>query len=67
MSVRKSTRREFVRAVSAWSAIVPAMPLRLPQGTASAKRVLGYVGTYSSRDGANHGQGIRSAGHAGAR
>ena len=56
--MRKPTRREFVQAVSAWSAFEPLMAVRPRQGTANAKRILAYVGTYSSREGPNHGQGI---------
>jgi 6-phosphogluconolactonase len=56
--MRKPTRREFVQAVSAWSAFAPVMARGRQQGTANAKRILAYVGTYSSREGSNHGQGI---------
>jgi 6-phosphogluconolactonase len=54
----KSTRREFMQAVSAWSAVGPMMAARQRGSLGSAKRILAYVGTYSSREGANHGQGI---------
>ena len=56
--MRKPTRREFVQMVAAWSGWMPVTTLRQRQGTASAKRILAYVGTYSSRGGQNHGQGI---------
>src|SRR5687767_4927324 len=55
--MRKPTRREFVQAVSAWSAF-ELMAVRPRQGTANGKRILAYVGTYSSREGSNHGRGI---------
>jgi len=54
--MRKPTRREFVQAVSAWSAVGPVMAVR--QRPANAPRIFAYVGTYSSRDAQNHGQGI---------
>jgi 6-phosphogluconolactonase (cycloisomerase 2 family) len=56
--MRKPTRREFVQAVSAWSVFPPVMAVRQRQGSAQATRILAYVGTYSSREGQNHGQGI---------
>jgi 6-phosphogluconolactonase len=56
--MRKPTRREFVQMVAAWSGWMPVRTLRQRQGTASAKRILAYVGTYSSRGGQNRGQGI---------
>jgi 6-phosphogluconolactonase len=56
--MRKPTRREFVQAVSAWTAFQPVLAGRQRQDTAGAKRILAYVGTYSSREGSNHGQGI---------
>jgi 6-phosphogluconolactonase len=54
----KPTRREFVRAMAAWSALAPVTGRRQRQGRATPKRILAYVGTYSSRGGQNHGQGI---------
>jgi len=56
--MRKATRREFVQAVTAWSALASVTPRQPRQSTASTKRILAYVGTYSSRGGQNHGQGI---------
>src|SRR5882672_7761698 len=56
--MRKPTRREFVQAVSAWSALGPVMAVRQRQANANATRILAYVGTYSSRESQNHGQGI---------
>ena len=56
--MRRPTRREFVQAVSAWSAFAPVMAGGWRQETAGARRVFAYVGTYSSREGQNHGQGI---------
>jgi len=56
--MRQSTRREFLQAVSVWSAIGPVMAVRRRPTAQNATRILAYVGTYSSRDGANHGQGI---------
>jgi 6-phosphogluconolactonase len=53
----KPTRREFVQVV-AWSAFGPVMAAGQRQGTGNARRLLAYVGTYSSRGGQNHGQGI---------
>jgi len=55
--MRKPTRREFVRAVSAWSVVVP-LTARSRQRRSNAKPILAYAGTYSSRGGQNHGQGI---------
>lgn len=56
--MRRPTRREFVQMVAAWSGWMPVTTLRQRQGTASTKRILAYVGTYSSRGGQNRGQGI---------
>ena len=56
--MRKPTRREFVQAVSAWGAFAPMMASGWRQGAADVRRVFAYVGTYSSREGSNHGQGI---------
>jgi len=56
--MRKATRREFVQVVTAWSALASVTPRQQRQRTASTKRILAYVGTYSSRGGQNHGQGI---------
>jgi 6-phosphogluconolactonase (cycloisomerase 2 family) len=60
--MRKPTRREFVQTLSAWSALgwIKTGPgsSGLGQGDVSAKRILAYVATYSSREGSNHGQGI---------
>ena len=56
--MRTSTRREFLQAVSAWSAFGPLMAARQRRSIGNATRILAYVGTYSSREGPNHGQGI---------
>jgi 6-phosphogluconolactonase (cycloisomerase 2 family) len=56
--MHRLTRREFVEVLSALSALGPAMTAHAGQTPATAKRVLAYVGTYSSREGPNHGQGI---------
>jgi len=45
-----------VQAVAAWSAVDPLRAARRRQGTPN--RTLAYVGTYSSREGQNRGQGI---------
>jgi 6-phosphogluconolactonase len=54
--MHKPTRRQFVQAVAAWSAVDPLRAARRRQGTPN--RTLAYVGTYSSREGQNRGQGI---------
>ena len=56
--MHKPTRREFVKALSAWGAVAPLGAARQSPDTANAKRILAYVGTYSSRDASNHGHGI---------
>jgi 6-phosphogluconolactonase len=57
--MRTSTRREFVQAASAWPAFEPLIEAgRRRQPTASPGRILAYVGTYSSPQGTNRGQGI---------
>lgn len=56
--MRKQTRREFVAAVTAWGASATVTTRRQRRGTANTKHILAYVGTYSSRGGQNHGQGI---------
>ncbi len=56
--MRKPTRREFVQAVT-WSALAPVTTQRRRQRATNPKRILAYVGTYSSRGGQNHGQGIQ--------
>ena len=45
-----------MQAVAAWSAVDPLRAARRRQGTPN--RTLAYVGTYSSREGQNRGQGI---------
>ena len=47
-----------MHAVSASSVFGPLMLRRQRQGTANPRRILAFVGTYSSRGGQNHGQGI---------
>ena len=54
--MHKPTRRQFVQAVAAWSAVEPLRAARRRQGTPNG--TLAYVGTYSSREGQNRGQGI---------
>ena len=56
--MRKSTRRDFLQELSAWSAVAPVIAARQRQIAGNATRILAYVGTYSSREGTNHGQGI---------
>ena len=57
--MRISTRREFVQALSASAAFTPMMePGRTRQPDAKGRRTFAYVGTYSSPQGPNHGQGI---------
>jgi 6-phosphogluconolactonase len=57
--MRTSTRREFVQAVSAWAAFEPLIEAGgRRQPAASPGRILAYVGTYSSPQGTNRGQGI---------
>src|SRR6478672_3264782 len=56
--MRKPTRREFVQAASAWSALAPLTTRRQRSSAVNAKRTLAYIGTYSSRGAQNHGQGI---------
>ena len=56
--MHRPTRREFVEHVSAWSAFAPALAVRTRQRPATAKRTFAYVGTYSSGEGSNRGQGI---------
>src|SRR5688572_23965751 len=54
-----STRREFVQALSASAAFAPMMDAgRTRQPAANGSRTFAYVGTYSSPQGPNHGQGI---------
>ena len=54
--MHKPTRRQFVQAMAAWSAVEPLRAARGRQSTPIGK--LAYVGTYSSREGQNRGQGI---------
>src|SRR4029453_2009523 len=54
----RPTRREFVQAVTVWSAFAPGAAQRQRQEATNPMRILAYVGTYSSRGGQNHGQGI---------
>ena len=56
--MRRSTRREFVQALSASAAFAPMMGGKQRQGSGSPGRIIAYVGTYSSPQGANRGQGI---------
>jgi 6-phosphogluconolactonase (cycloisomerase 2 family) len=53
--MRRSTRREFVQALSASAMITSG---RQRQASGPPGRVLAYVGTYSSPQGPNRGQGI---------
>jgi 6-phosphogluconolactonase (cycloisomerase 2 family) len=53
----KPTRREFVQSVPVWGALT-AVGSHATQRGAAAKRVTAYVGTYSSKGGQNHGEGI---------
>jgi 6-phosphogluconolactonase len=52
-----STRREFVQTVSAWAAFAPLSGARAGRQPAP-RRILAYVGTYTSPQGTNHGEGI---------
>jgi 6-phosphogluconolactonase len=54
----RSTRREFVQALLASAAFAPMMTGQQRQPTARPGRVIAYVGTYTSPQGPNHGQGI---------
>lgn len=54
----KTTRRQFVHAVSASTVFGPLMLRRQRQGAPDSRRALAYVGTYSARGAQNHGQGI---------
>jgi 6-phosphogluconolactonase len=56
--MRKPTRREFVTTVSTLAAVATVKRRGQRGGTQIAQRRLAYVGTYSSRGGQNHGQGI---------
>lgn len=56
--MRRSTRREFVQALSASAAFAPMMSGQRRQGSGPPGRVIAYVGTYSSPQGPNRGQGI---------
>lgn len=57
--MRTSTRREFMQALPASAAFAPMMePGRTRQPAANGSRIFAYVGTYSSPQGPNHGQGI---------
>ena len=53
--MRSSTRREFVQALSASTAFASMMAPRQP---AAGRRIVAYVGTYTTPRGANHGEGI---------
>ncbi len=54
-----STRREFIQALSASAAFAPMKgPGQTRQPAANGRRTFAYVGTYSSPQGPNHGQGI---------
>ena len=53
--MRRSTRREFVQALSASTAFAPIMAPRQP---ANSRRIVAYVGTYTTPRGTNHGEGI---------
>ena len=53
--MRSSTRREFVQALSASTAFAPMMAPRQP---ATGRRIVAYVGTYTTPRGPNHGEGI---------
>ena len=56
--MRKSTRREFVQALSASAAFGPIARGLQRSGNAPPGRTIAYVGTYSSPQGPNRGQGI---------
>ena len=57
--MRTSTRREFMHALSASAAFAPVMqPGRPRQPAVNGRRTFAYVGTYTSPQGPNHGQGI---------
>jgi 6-phosphogluconolactonase (cycloisomerase 2 family) len=53
--MRRSTRREFVQALSASAAFAPMMA---PGQPANGRRIFAYVGTYTTPRGPNHGDGI---------
>jgi 6-phosphogluconolactonase (cycloisomerase 2 family) len=55
--MRRSTRREFVRALSASAAFAPMVSGHQQKGS-PAGAIIAYVGTYSSAQGPNRGQGI---------
>jgi 6-phosphogluconolactonase len=56
--MRRSTRREFVQALSASAAFAPMVSGRQRQGSGPPGPAIAYVGTYSSGQGPNRGQGI---------
>src|SRR5687768_18545277 len=56
--MRTSTRREFVHALSASAAFAPMARGLQRQGNAPPRRIIAFVGTYTSPQGPNHGQGI---------
>ena len=51
-----TTRRRFIQAASTWAAVAPLAAPRAQQ--ASPRRVVAYVGTYSSPTGSGRGEGI---------
>ena len=51
----RSTRREFVQALSASAVLAPMMA---PGQPVNGRRIFGYVGTYTTPRGPNHGEGI---------
>lgn len=53
--MRRSTRREFVQALSASAVLAPMMA---PGQPANGRRIFAYVGTYATPRGPNHGNGI---------
>src|SRR5262245_43714114 len=53
--MRRTTRREFVQALSASAGLAPMMAPRQP---ANSRRIVAYVGTYTTPRGTNHGEGI---------
>ena len=50
-----TTRRRFIQAASTWAAVAPLAARAQP---ASPRRIVAYVGTYSSPNGSGRGEGI---------
>lgn len=53
--MRRSTRREFVQALSASAAFAP---MTAPRQPASGRPIVAYVGTYTTPRSTNHGEGV---------